>query len=328
MDELIPMPEDGKDGLPGQDGLPGKDGQPGKDGLPGQDGKPGLNGLNGDRGMLPYPAGEYDKNKTYTANGVTTPVVLYAGQYYVMNKVSSWQGSLTKKTPAEDYAANGKKATWLLMEQYEFILVNMLIARLGSIGSAIFYDGWMFSRQGIDANGKPSTDYQLFDPTDGSDAFTPNIALNFNTGAGWLAHRFIEWNANGVIYGNSEITPRVRTLWWEASEAGLSGGSTYDIKWWKGLYIDTTATLYTPAYTFRLPRVEDVPDDIAFIILPSVRTRASIGDDPLISYSPMEDSTGQRVTRMYFDNNKEITGRIEIYQGTWRFNKAFTTTLN
>lgn len=49
----------------------------------------------GDRGMMPYPAGNYSSSVTYVATANTAPYVLLSETYYVMNNVGSWLGTST-----------------------------------------------------------------------------------------------------------------------------------------------------------------------------------------------------------------------------------------
>ncbi len=139
-------------------------------------GKPGERGRNG---RLPVPYGEYDPAISYTATDLVAPFVLQEGEYYVMNKSETVKGV----SPKADYAANGTDATWLHMEFFRAVYAELLMARLGLIGKAVFYDEFMFSQYGR-KNGKEvnySGGYDI--PTDAGGLFDPNIVINFLTGA-------------------------------------------------------------------------------------------------------------------------------------------------
>lgn len=159
-------------------------------------------GPEGPRGMLPYPAGEYSSSITYTATKNISPFVLYSSVYYVMNKVGTWLGNNTGKTPAQDYAENGVNAMWIPFEAFKAIYVELLMARLGLIGKAVFFDEYMFSQHGKDSAGNPSTNYQGF--ADGS--FIPSILFNFMTGAGHVGNKSIRWNELGL----ADVTATIR----------------------------------------------------------------------------------------------------------------------
>lgn len=63
---------------------------------------------------LPYPAGIYSDNMSYTCSANVAPYVVFQPNTaqdavrYVMNKVGTWLGTEQGMTPAEDYAKNGK----------------------------------------------------------------------------------------------------------------------------------------------------------------------------------------------------------------------------
>lgn len=141
----------------------------------------------GKRGMLPYPAGEWAADVTYTATENVAPYVLRGDMYYVMNKVGSVKGL----DPQADYAANGQQATWIPLEDYKAVYVELLMARLGLIGKSVFYDDYTFSQEGVDSAGQPSSDYQGF----AGGSFTPNILID------WVKGLFRAVNAeiSGII---------------------------------------------------------------------------------------------------------------------------------
>lgn len=145
----------------------------------------GDKGDKGDRGRLPVPYGEYVAGTAYTATDLIAPYVLCEGQYYVMNKTTTWQQ--TSRTPKQDYAAYGSNATWILLEQYKAIFVELLMASFGKIASAIFYENLMFSQQGK-INGSASSNYESLhtdsngDVRENSGDFIPNFWVNFLTG--------------------------------------------------------------------------------------------------------------------------------------------------
>lgn len=136
-------------------------------------------------GPLVYPAGEYDAATRYIRTALSAPMVLDDGQYYVLNK----EGAFTGIRPKDDYAANGSKATWVLMEYVKYAFVEVLMANFAKLASAVFYENVMMSQQGVDENGQASSDYQKYNqfkvnPSGGEAirAFTPNMLLDFLTG--------------------------------------------------------------------------------------------------------------------------------------------------
>lgn len=167
-------------------------------GTNGLDGAPGTPGAPGSKGQIVYPEGIYSANTTYLCDEHKAPYVYDSGDanYYVLNKVGSWQGTLhNNESPSTDTSGS-----WVKLEAFEAIYAKIGIIANGLIGSAVFNGDYMFSQQGIDTDGNISTQYTLFapdEPTGG--AFTPNIMFNFATGAGHLAAGKIKFDANGTI---------------------------------------------------------------------------------------------------------------------------------
>lgn len=187
----------------------GDKGEPGQPGAPGSDGAQGIPGA---KGQIVYPAGVYSADTIYTTTSEKAPYVFDTGDnnYYVLNTIMSWDASQqVKKTPHEDVGEGGTHS-WILMESFDAIYANIGVFGTTLVGSAVFWDDWMYSQRGIDNQGDPSSDFERFSPSApmGPDAlFTPNIAFNFKTGDGFLAAGKIRFYAEGkVVYNNIEIT--------------------------------------------------------------------------------------------------------------------------
>lgn len=86
-------------------------------------------------GPLVYPTGEYAASVSYTRTPLSAPMVLCEGQYYVLNK----EGTFKNINPKKDYAANGSKATWVLMDKVRYSFVEILMANFAKLASAVFY---------------------------------------------------------------------------------------------------------------------------------------------------------------------------------------------
>lgn len=143
----------------------------------------GLPGPQGKKGQVVYPAGVYGNTVSYTTTETKAPYVYDPsdGNFYVLNAIMTWLGTeQNNRTPSQDYATNGGKY-WLKFEAFEAIYAKIGIITNGLIGSAVFNGDYMFSQQGTDANGNPSSNYKEF--TGGADSpFKPNLLINFNTG--------------------------------------------------------------------------------------------------------------------------------------------------
>lgn len=158
----------------------------------------GLNGENGSKGQIIYPEGIYNVNTVYQGTADKTPYVYDSNDanYYVLNIVGTWQGTLhSNESPSTDTSNS-----WVKLDAFEALYTKIGIIANGLIGSAVFNGNYMFSQQGIDASGQTSTQYQNFDPeipTGGE--FTPNILFDFRTGAGHMAAGKIKFGSDGRV---------------------------------------------------------------------------------------------------------------------------------
>ena len=158
----------------------------------------GLNGENGSKGQIIYPEGIYNVNTVYQGTADKTPYVYDSNDanYYVLNIVGTWQGTLhSNESPSTDTSNS-----WVKLDAFEALYTKIGIIANGLIGSAVFNGNYMFSQQGIDASEQTSTQYQNFDPeipTGGE--FTPNMLFDFRTGAGHMAAGKIKFGSDGSV---------------------------------------------------------------------------------------------------------------------------------
>lgn len=138
----------------------------------------GKDGAEGKTGRLPVPYGEYSSTVTYTATNQVAPYVLYDGQYYVMNKTTSVKGL----NPQTDYAAHGQDATWILLEQFKAAFYEIIMAQLGLIGKAVFYNEYMYSQYGKNGSVSVTGEGKYDIPKEAGGSFDPNLLMNFLTG--------------------------------------------------------------------------------------------------------------------------------------------------
>lgn len=139
--------------ISGEKGDKGDQGDKGDKGDPGSDGKDGMAGRDG---LMVYPAGYYDENTTYTADNETAPVVMYAENYYVLRRGSTYKGASqaeNRNTPAKEVAnapvQNGESTSrWQLFDKFNAIFADIIMAEFAKLASAVFYGDWMISQQG------------------------------------------------------------------------------------------------------------------------------------------------------------------------------------
>ena len=157
----------------------------------------GLPGPQGKKGQVVYPAGVYGNTVSYTTTETKAPYVYDPsdGNFYVLNAIMTWLGTEQgNRTPSQDYASNNGKF-WLKFEAFEAVYAKIGIIANGLIGSAVFNGDYMFSQQGIDESGTATTAYEDF----GTEAFTPNIELNFKTGADHLGAGQVTFEEDGSV---------------------------------------------------------------------------------------------------------------------------------
>lgn len=187
----------------------------------------GINGLTGEAAgsQIIYPAGVYDKTKTYETTERIAPYVLDPsdGNYYVMNYIGTWTGTeQNDQTPSQSFANNGNKY-WQKFEAFDAVYTKVGIIANGLIGEAVFNGDYAFSQKGIDKEGNPSDDYQGFrmngsipfteaqNPYYGTSSLTyanfrPRWCVNFKTGEQWMGSGTSYFGANGNGYvANKQI---------------------------------------------------------------------------------------------------------------------------
>ena len=174
----------------------------------------------GDRGRIIYPAGIYDPNKTYITDNEKAPYVLDSSdkKFYVLTKETSWNGSVNNgQTPSQNATSELVEPVWEAFEMFEAIYAQIGVFNQALVGSAVFFGEYVFSQSGRDAKGKPSTNYELFNPDDPygtpkGEGFYPSICFNFVSGAFWLGGNKISYdpventiNLKGVTMKWSDI---------------------------------------------------------------------------------------------------------------------------
>jgi hypothetical protein len=216
---------------------------------------------------LPYPAGIYSASISYTCSANVAPYVVFQPNTsqdavrYVMNKVGTWLGTEQGMTPAEDYAKNGENATWLPFEHFNAIEIELALIQFAKIGQAIFYDQYMFSQNGFDANGNITSDYKDFTPS--MDKFIPMILFDFLKGTGHLGGKSIRFDEYGRIIMKSDMVYEWRIV----NNEPVSHVTEYPIDFSKGSLLDVSAdAYYRKIDTIVIPPTSDVPDGFQFRI--------------------------------------------------------------
>lgn len=138
-------------------------------------GEQGPQGESGKLGKVVYPAGEFVPNKLYISTDTSTPYVISNNKYYVLIS-DKYDGKIKPEYMPND---------WEEFQSFEAIYAKIGIIENGTIGSAVYSGDFMFSQQGVNADGNTSTSFQNFNPEhiyDSESTFKPNICMNFKTG--------------------------------------------------------------------------------------------------------------------------------------------------
>lgn len=182
-------------------------------GVHGEKGEDGNSGL----AKVPYYAGVVKADQSYTASEYATPYVTDAeGKAYVLIANQSSGNKLNDESE------------WAKMDQFSAIFASLALIDNGTVGDAVFNNGYMFSKKGqiytYDAGGsigiRPSEDYSKFIPYESIDRllgedetdfveeekFVPSLLFNFKDGSGYLNNGDIRFDSNGVtIAGKTTI---------------------------------------------------------------------------------------------------------------------------
>ena len=178
--------------------------------LTGTNGLPGSNGHN----QIIYPQGIYDSTKSYVSDEYKAPYVYNPtdGNFYVLNYEGPWKGTdQVYSTPSESY--DNKQRYWIRFEGYEAIYTKIGIIANGLIGSAVFNGNYMFSQQGVDANGLKTTAYENFNPDNpgaplNGKTFVPATLLDLKEGDAWFGHGNMNIDSQGNVAINGYIKER------------------------------------------------------------------------------------------------------------------------
>lgn len=136
---------------------------------------------------IAYPAGIYSTSTPYINDGEKAPYVYDTsdGNYYFLKSVMTWIGTQqNNESPATDTSG-----AWTVLENYEAIYTDLLIAPNSLVGGSVFNNNLMFSQRGKNASGGDSSEYHLIntsDPMNTSNSFRPNFLLDFENGEAYF----------------------------------------------------------------------------------------------------------------------------------------------
>lgn len=180
-------------------------------------GKPGSNGK---KGQLIYPAGQYSESTTYETTEDTAPYVWDNNGFYVLNTIMRWNGI------EQGYVRPAESDAWVKFNSFDAIYSNIGVFGQALVGSAVFYENFVFSQKGRTSSGSTNSEYHQFnkiDPMNESNAWRPNICLDLSTGEAWFGA--------GSVYINEDTTGKFAdgTITWDAEgNVTISGNSKFN----------------------------------------------------------------------------------------------------
>lgn len=176
---------------------------------------------------IAYPAGIYNVNTPYINDGEKAPYVYDTsdGNFYFLKSVMTWLGTQQNNvSPATDTSG-----AWTVLENYEAIYTDLLIAPNSLVGGAVFNNNLMFSQRGKDASGGDTADYPSIntdDPMNTSNSFRPNFLLDFKKGEAWFGaggiHLAADPENSAIILSNATSSAGGKTTSISLDGIGIS----------------------------------------------------------------------------------------------------------
>jgi len=160
----------------------------------------GEKGQTGGVGPMIYYAGEWQSGVSYVRTAQVAPLVSHGSDqfYYYPAK----EGTLLNSEPSSS------NTDWKQQQKIPLMLAELLMAKFGKIGDAVFVDHLMMSQQGVDSVGNAAS-YEAYDGIpDGDGDFNPNLYLNFLTGKmravdmEAIGGKFRDVNVSGTVEAN------------------------------------------------------------------------------------------------------------------------------
>ena len=202
---------------------------------------------------IAYPAGIYSTSTPYINDGEKAPYVYDTsdGNYYFLKSVMTWIGTQqNNESPATDTSG-----AWTVLENYEAIYTDLLIAPNSLVGGAVFNNNLMFSQRGKNASGGDSSEYHLIntsDPMNTSNSFRPNFLLDFENGEAYFGAGGIHLAADSEN-SQLQLTTSDTKLTLDGSGLSMINNSSSGVLSTSGTYIKkNNISQLTSDYQFKL----------------------------------------------------------------------------
>lgn len=185
-----------------------------EDDLVGNDGQ----SIRGKIGRFFYYAGAWEdfaSTDSFLVNDAQAPYFYYNNNYWVFNPETN--GTYTKQDMG---TPSSSSPNWNLMtSDFKYIITEAIFGSYAHFGSWVFNGNYMLSEKDADGNPRGQREYNgmgdgqltsgfipsiAFDALNGRASFCGDKARFQPNGAGWLANKNIQWDANGnlIIVGD------------------------------------------------------------------------------------------------------------------------------
>lgn len=185
-------------------------------------GEQGGPGERGKVGRFFYYAGIFDVSDTTTqfiVNDAQSPFFAYNNKHWVYNPEDNPSGGTT--TMSAMGTPLSSSSNWKLMtSDFKYIITEAIFGSYAHFGSWVFNGDYMLSEKDADGNPRGQREYNGMGDSQLTSGFIPSIAFDAlngrasfcgdkarfqPNGAGWLANKNIQWDANGNLTIEGDI---------------------------------------------------------------------------------------------------------------------------
>lgn len=245
---------------------------------------------------IPYPAGIWEAGTEYKQSDSTTPYVLHDSSYYILNVSCS----------KEDSFVEGQ---WIEMESFQSVYTDIALINNGTLGSAVFYKDFMYSKNKYDNNSiiidKFSPYYSSGDKksinTIITDSNRPSYLVDLATGEGYYAGGVIKFNKESAQLGEFIVDKNGFTY-------ATQGSWGYEINNESGTVTVTSLRAYCPDASTINVKLKDKKSIVPYYLYP-LEGRVNAQEGTKVVF----DSDDKDIKTYYVDKDKVLTYLTEPY---------------
>lgn len=196
----------------------------------------------------------------------------------------------TTVSPKADLSSSTPSGKWKSYQNWPLLATNIALIKFGLIGSAVFKDEYMYSQQGKTSTGAVTNDYRQF----GTDAFTPNLMLDFLRGR--FKGREVEVEGSVITpYSRIKLEPNIPLI--------------YSVSGRVNAYIDCEG-YGTDSHTLFMPSAQDMRAGTEVNLFYFVRV-GRVAPVPYIKIYPgNEEFLPNNVTKVSIGESKELQLKV------------------